>query len=711
VALTKDQLEGLFDNLKDSLSGEQHDEFSEIIKKFEKTLNDSSKSIKEQIEAYDELRDKIRETGDAAKSFENALERSIKTFTGVTTSSNSLVGSFFKLREETGNNEKAFKKAKDTFTKTFTALNIGVSIMDKVVQSTIAMAVANDQALASFNKSTGAAGHYNKELYQLEKSNRRLGISTAEIGESYQALMGGLSGFGTMAQSERERLGELGAQYAKTGISASDFAGSVETMTRGFGMSTTAASGMVEESRQLAQALGRDVGSVVSELNQSLPQLASYGDDAVDIFFDLERQAQRTGLAVSELTSIAGNYRTFDSAATAAGNLNAVLGTQLFSTMGLLEAQLEGPEAVIEYMSENLANSIGDWNSLNTFQKEATANAANMSVEQMNNLMNQRNMTREERERITTQKEAMASARSMAEEFKILMAEFAVAIQPTFEIFKHIIGWFSTGLQFLNKWTKGFGGLALLIGGALALSFVKAAGKALIMNTTLAARIPILAAIAAEWATIAAAKAAAGEGGGTVGGFGKTGSMMGGMTGSTKRMLMGAGLKVGAVGGGIGVLSTMMDEGRGFNTAGVLGGAASGAGMGASIGTMILPGVGTAIGAGIGAIGGGLLSWFHDGGGVGGTGDTPAMVQGGEAVVPIQRTPAAENLASMVAERSGGGDNTAVVAAINAQTQAIVAAIKGSGDYVLTIGKTEVGRVINQHLGEPGSAPLRLKTA
>ena len=200
--MTPEQLKGLFDNLKDSLSGEQHDEFSEIIKKFEKTLKDSSKSIKDQIEAYDELRDKIRETGDAARSFENALERSIKTFTGVTTSSNSLVGSFFKLREETGNSEKAFKKAKDTFTKTFTALNIGVSIMEKVVQSTIAMAVANDQALASFNKSTGAAGHYNKELYQLEKSNRRLGVSTAEIGESYQALMGGLSGFGTMASQD-----------------------------------------------------------------------------------------------------------------------------------------------------------------------------------------------------------------------------------------------------------------------------------------------------------------------------------------------------------------------------------------------------------------------------------------------------------------------------------------------------------------------------
>ena len=705
MAMTPEQLKGLFDNLKDSLSGEQHDEFSEIIKKFEETLNDSSKSIKEQIEAYDKLRDKIRETGDAARSFENALERSIKTFTGVTTSSNSLVGSFFKLREETGNSEKAFKKAKDTFTKTFTALNIGVSIMEKVVQSTIAMAVANDQALASFNKSTGAAGHYNKELYQLEKSNRRLGVSTAEIGESYQALMGGLSGFGTMAQSERERLGELGAQYAKTGISATDFAGSVETMTRGFGMSTNAASGMVEESRQLAQALGRDVGSVVSELNQSLPQLASYGDDAVDVFFDLERQAQRTGLAVSELIGIAGNYRTFDSAAEAAGNLNAVLGTQLFSTMGLLESQLEGPEAVIEYMSENLANSIGDFNSLNTFQKEAIANASNMSVEQLNNLMNQRNMTREERDRITTQKEAMASARSMAEELKILMAEFAVAIQPTFEIFKHIIGFFSTGLQFLNKWTKGFGGLALLIGGALALSFVKAAAKAVIVNTTLSSRIPILYAIATAWTAVARAKAAAGQGGGLGAplhgpnsGFGMPGSGTL-MPPKTAGRFAGAGKWLGRAGGvmgvGMGAYNVATSENKGKSLFKGL--------LGAGAGFLVGGPMGAAAGFGIG-------SSFDNGGGVGGTGPMPATVHGGEAVVPIQRTPAAENLANMVAERSGGGDNTQVLAAINAQTQAIVAAIKGSGDYVLTIGKTEVGRVINQHLGEPGSAPLRLKT-
>ena len=582
--------------------------------------------------------------------------------------------------------------------------------MDKVVQSTIAMAVANDSALASFNKTSGAAGYYNKELYQLEKSNRRLGISTVEIGESYSALMGGLSGFGTMAESERERLGELGAQYAKTGISATDFAGSVETMTRGFGMSTTAATGMVEESRQLAQALGRDVGSVVSELNQSLPQLASYGDDAVDVFFDLERQAQRTGLEVSALIGIAGNYRTFDSAAEAAGNLNAVLGTQLFSTMGLLEAQLEGPEAVIEYMSENLANSIGDWNSLNTFQKEATANAANMSVEQMNNLMNQRNMTREEKDRITTQKEAMASARSMAEEFKILMAEFAVAIQPTFEIFKTIIGWFSTGLQFLNEWTGGFAGLVLILG-VLAAKFVLNAAKVALMNVAYAGRIPILAAIAAEWAVIAANKAAAGEGGGgTVGTFGQQtpGSMVGGMSGGTRRML-GKGLKgAGILGGGLGVLSTMTDEGQGFSAGGVGKGALSGAMMGASMGGPW--------GAAIGGVLGGALSFLADG--TDSTPPGPAIVgeRGPELLVPPPGSAVVNNssMTALANGAGGGGNNAAVVAAVQAlgaKLDTMITKLGGSGDFVMQVDRQEFGRVINKHLGEPGSAPLRLKTA
>ena len=89
-------------------------------------------------------------------------------------------------------------------------------------------------------------------------------------------------------------------------------------------------------------------------------------------------------------------------------------------------------------------------------------------------------------------------------------------------------------------------------------------------------------------------------------------------------------------------------------------------------------------------------------------------MQGGEAIVPIQRTPAAENLASMVAERSSGGNNTAVVAAVQALGQkldAVVSALNASGDFVMQVDDREFGRVINSHFGEPGYQKIVLRTA
>ena len=133
-------------------------------------------------------------------------------------------------------------------------------------------------------------------------------------------------------------------------------------------------------------------------------------------------------------------------------------------------------------------------------------------------------------------------------------------------------------------------------------------------------------------------------------------------------------------------------------------------------------GIGGAIGAGLGAIGGplGMMlggmagakvgrmlggGTFHEGGGVGGAGDVPAMVQGGEAIVPIQRTPAAENFSTMVAEKSSAassGDSTAVVAAVNAITaklDSVISALKTSGDTVMEVDGRAFGRLINGQTG------------
>jgi hypothetical protein len=111
--------------------------------------------------------------------------------------------------------------------------------------------------------------------------------------------------------------------------------------------------------------------------------------------------------------------------------------------MGLLESQLEGPEAVIDYMSGALSDSIGDWDSLNTFQKEAVANAAGMNMEQMNHLMNQKNMTKEEKARAESLADTMAAGRDLWQEMTIFAQNFAIAVTP-------VVNFLVDGFQLIN---------------------------------------------------------------------------------------------------------------------------------------------------------------------------------------------------------------------------------------------------------------------
>ena len=418
-------------------------------------------------------------------------------------------------------------------------------------------------------------------------------------------------------------------------------------------------------------------------------------------------------MAVGELMDMAGAYRTFDSAAEAAGNLNAVLGTQLFSTMGMLEAQLEGPAAVMEYMTENLSNSIGDWNTLNTFQKEAVANAANMSVESMATLMNQRDMTAEQRREAKSLEDTMASARSMGDEMKILMAEFAVAIQPVFEIFKGIVSFVSGTLQVINDIHPALGGLAAILIG-IGVTFAAIYAKSKMTERVTRAREAAANDLAAAWDRVTRAinRANREEGRGGAGGGGgdsATESIADALSGNERLAALGA------IGGGaMGLAGVIGDEGRGFSAGGVMTGASSGAATGAGIGAFFGPG-GATIGGAIGAVGGGLLSYFADG-----TDSTPqgaAIVgeRGPELLVPPPGSAVVNNSSmTALANGAGGGNNAAVVAAVRAlgaKMDTMITKLGNKGDVVMQVNSREFGRVINEHLGEDGYQPLRLKTA
>jgi hypothetical protein len=92
--------------------------------------------------------------------------------------------------------------------------------------------------------------------------------------------------------------------------------------------------------------------------------------------------------------------------------------------------------------------------------------------------------------------------------------------------------------------------------------------------------------------------------------------------------------------------------------------------------------------------------------------------EGPELLVPPPNSAVVNNTTmTALAEQGaggGGGDNTQVVAAVRAlgaKMDTMITKLGSSGDFVMQVDRQEFGRVINQHLGEPGSQPLRLKTA
>ena len=262
-----------------------------------------------------------------------------------------------------------------------------------------------------------------------------------------------------MAKDTQSALADEVSELQKLGAAGADTTGVFQSATKTFGMTTGAAEGLTQQAETLAQQLGISVGQAVGDLNRAMPQLAVLsGDEVSGAFKRLSEQAIETGLSIDQLTSIADKFMTFESASKAAGNLNAVLGTQMFDTMGLLEAQLEGPQAFIDKLRTDLQASVGDFDSLTVFQKQSIANASGMSVIEVRNLMNAKALSGEEKKQAKSREDNLTATMDLMAELKALGAELTVAFSPVIKGLKIV-------LSSIAKMLRGFREVGETIGG------------------------------------------------------------------------------------------------------------------------------------------------------------------------------------------------------------------------------------------------------
>ena len=248
------------------------------------------------------------------------------------------------------------------------------SAFKAVVDITLAAVAETDKLRAEYVKLTGDVSDAGKAFTNLALTNSELAIGMDKMMEATTKLRAGFSQFAFVSQGVRDTLTLQAATMEKVGVGADTTAESLNTLTMAFGMTTTEAMDTQREMVGLAVALGRPPEAMVQEFNKALPELAKFGDRAVEVFRDLQITARETGTSIEDLTAIVGDQMdTFEGSAKVAGRLNAVMGTDLVSGTELLMAT----EAErIEILRERLALSGQDFESMGRFQKMAVANAA-----------------------------------------------------------------------------------------------------------------------------------------------------------------------------------------------------------------------------------------------------------------------------------------------------------------------------------------------
>ena len=253
-----------------------------------------------------------------------------------------------------------------------------------LIDATVDLAKAQDKAISAFKKATGAGKQYNLEITKLQRSTQAAGVTAADAGKTFGTLFESFSAFTELSEKERATLGETSALLTKLGVDAGSSAKIMDQMTRSLGMSAEGTNDILLRLAGNAKALGVSMKKMSADFAGAFKELAKYGDNAIDVFEGLSKQAKATGISVGNLLGLAKKFDTFDSAATSVGKLNAILGGPYLNSIDMLNAT---EEERIDLLRQTVDASGVQFDAMKRFEKQAIAAAMGMSVEDASRIM------------------------------------------------------------------------------------------------------------------------------------------------------------------------------------------------------------------------------------------------------------------------------------------------------------------------------------
>ena len=295
----------------------------------------------------------------------------------------------------------------------------GVAAAGTVLQAGVTYYTGLDEEMASVRRATGNFMNFDVavdkagksqsafvgNVIAVQKETALLGSTTAKVTEGIKELytssriVGKLFTDNTGAAQEQIRAySKLAIQLDALGISNKSYAETVDVVGKTYRM--TDVLGTTEELGlhfvNLQRATGISAETISADFGAAVKDLAAYSyPEMLRVFSGLEAQVAATGVSMSTLLSVTKKFDTFESAATAVGDLNAMLGGPYLNTLDMINATEEERIALLQDM---MAQGGKTWETMGRFERKAIAEALGTSVQEAARLMQG---TRDEMDDIT----------------------------------------------------------------------------------------------------------------------------------------------------------------------------------------------------------------------------------------------------------------------------------------------------------------------
>lgn len=340
----------------------------------------------------------------------------------------------------------------------------------------------------------------------------QFGVGFQQMNEAMMGLYTSMSGFTDQTQEVQEQLAGTAAKMKNLGVDIATTGKNFDILTKSLKMSAETAIDTEDKIAKAAIGAGIAPSVMLKEFANNMPRLAAYGQQAVDIFIKLEKQAKSLGMTVQELNGIVGEqYDTFDGAATGAGKLNAILGGNYLNSIQMMNANESERIMIIKRAVDASGLQI---DGMHKFQQIAIANAMGIKdLTQLNNLLGKSTtqLTIDLEKEAASQKELEAVQREAAEVQKQMTAAFQsllIVIKPLVDIIKGIVNiiaefmdlgnglagqittwtlifvYFGSKIKLVADYFKGLSFFTKLFGTTAAKTTVAAAGLPVVVEET-----------------------------------------------------------------------------------------------------------------------------------------------------------------------------------------------------------------------------------